>query len=428
MVDETRIARLLYKRLRGTLTPPERAELDDWLRLDPSNETFMNEFLTPEAQNDIIENFLDTDYEAFHQKLTTDIIDATRLERPVRRWFTEHPIKTLSLAAFVMTFIIIGLLYFTVPRRPDIAPFAAAAVAPASAEDEKITIISDLRVDSLPTPGEAPCLYLDDGTRLYPEQMDIGTSVLRKDWKITRIDTNRLSYAHVPSEIKSQSPGRPTWNIFSTPFGKTWQLVLPDGSNTHLSTGTSLGYIVNAYLLPNQPRKAALRGQAWFDIKANKEHPYLIHTNQMNVAVLGTSFDLDDYSKGHSQATVLDGSLKIQHDNNAILLKAHQQIVFDKTQSIEPAPMVADNNTIAWRNHQIIYTHSTLRQVMAQVASWYGMDSVVFAPDVDPDSPGRLSGQRLDKSSSLETALEHINPGDLKFELNGKRITVKRLL
>lgn len=93
------------------------------------------------------------------------------------------------------------------------------------------------------------------------------------------------------------------FNELNVPYGKTFSLVLSDGTEVHLNAGTVLKYPVQ--FLKGQNRQVYLMGEAFFNVSKDKDHPFIVRSNDLNIRVLGTSFNVSSYSETKNIATVL---------------------------------------------------------------------------------------------------------------------------
>ena len=68
---------------------------------------------------------------------------------------------------------------------------------------------------------------------------------------------------------------------------------LSDGSVVTLNSATTLKF---PEIFEGKTREVYLDGEAYFDVHKDHLHPFIIHTNKMNVRVLGTSFNVKSYA------------------------------------------------------------------------------------------------------------------------------------
>ena len=83
-----------------------------------------------------------------------------------------------------------------------------------------------------------------------------------------------------------------------SPPGKKITTLLPDGTTVKLNSGSKI--IIPSHF-SGKKREVVLFGEAFFDVKRDEEKPFVIKTADLEVEVLGTSFDVKAYSDGTTQ-------------------------------------------------------------------------------------------------------------------------------
>src|SRR6266705_1203492 len=90
-----------------------------------------------------------------------------------------------------------------------------------------------------------------------------------------------------PKITKAQSPS-PFSQVITKPGSKS-QVQLPDGSTVWLNASSNLTYDKD---FGKNLREVNLTGEAFFDVVKDPAHPFIIHTNVIDVKVLGTEFNV----------------------------------------------------------------------------------------------------------------------------------------
>ncbi|MGL4599289.1 MAG: FecR family protein, partial [Bacteroidia bacterium] len=104
---------------------------------------------------------------------------------------------------------------------------------------------------------------------------------------------------------------------------------LPDGSKIALNVNSQLNYPKS---FDGNTREVELKGQAFFDVAHDATHPFIIHTNAIDIRVVGTSFDVKAYPNSDSAlVSVVSGKVKCYTGNDTLVLTAGQQVVFRKS-------------------------------------------------------------------------------------------------
>lgn len=83
-------------------------------------------------------------------------------------------------------------------------------------------------------------------------------------------------------------------------------VILPDGSSLWLKPQTSIRYslpFVQKY------RKVTMKGETFFDVKRDTLHPFIIHTEEFDTRVMGTSFSIRANGKDASRLDVVSGKV-----------------------------------------------------------------------------------------------------------------------
>ncbi|QJB33467.1 FecR family protein [Chitinophaga oryzae] len=85
-------------------------------------------------------------------------------------------------------------------------------------------------------------------------------------------------------------------------------VTLPDGSMVYLEKSSSITYPEN---FGKKNRTLQLNGEAFFDVKQNSKHPFVISSALINTTVLGTSFNMEARNNGVAKVVVVSGSVQV---------------------------------------------------------------------------------------------------------------------
>lgn len=100
--------------------------------------------------------------------------------------------------------------------------------------------------------------------------------------------------------------------------GQIKNVLLPDGSLVFLNSDTKLKY---ASTFGSKKREVFLEGEAYFDVTSDKNKPFIIHTYENTVKVLGTAFNVSAYpDENIHQISLERGKINISHNNDKSLL------------------------------------------------------------------------------------------------------------
>jgi len=114
----------------------------------------------------------------------------------------------------------------------------------------------------------------------------------------------------------------------SVPYGSRSMVTLPDGTKIWINAGSKIVYDQNFNL---SSRDITLEGEAYFDVKANHDIPFMVHASNMIVKVVGTAFNIKAYPEENViEATVERGQVYLTCKNDHITLNPKQKAIFYK--------------------------------------------------------------------------------------------------
>lgn len=165
---------------------------------------------------------------------------------------------------------------------------------------------------------------------------------------------------------------------------KMEQLELPDGSSVWLKPGSEIAYAEE--FATN--REMELKGEAYFEVKHDPEHPFQVKGEEIMVKVLGTKFTfLSRDSKSESFVSLVEGSVKVSKnaDGESLVLTPGQRAVYQPTNkklALEDADTRLD---AVWHDFNIPFSNATINEIALTLEKLYGVD-VKVSPNVDKKS------------------------------------------
>lgn len=204
----------------------------------------------------------------------------------------------------------------------------------------------------------------------------------------------------------------------STPRGGQYRVTLSDGTRVWLNAASSLSYPT---AFNEKDRSVTLHGEAYFEVTHNASQPFIVHTPDQDVTVLGTGFNINCYKdENNTVTTLVTGSVKLSSKRGATPLQLHpgEQATLDKADF--DVAVVDVSLYTAWKDGDFRFRATPLVEVLRQVARWY--DLKVDYTGIPEDIKVHASIRRDKKLSTVLHALERI--GDVKFEVKDRNIRV----
>ncbi len=148
---------------------------------------------------------------------------------------------------------------------------------------------------------------------------------------------------------------------------------LPDKSVVWLNAGSILKYPTK---FSKDRRDVELVGEAYFEVSANKKHPFYVHTScGMNVFAYGTKFNVSAYKDDKVIETVLaNGNVNIITPNRKVaVMNPGEQITFDKTANKFSKKAVDVYEKIAWKEGKMIFRDAPLEIMLKKLARHFNV-------------------------------------------------------
>jgi ferric-dicitrate binding protein FerR (iron transport regulator) len=208
------------------------------------------------------------------------------------------------------------------------------------------------------------------------------------------------------------------YNTLTTPRGGQYKVVLADGTRVWLNASSSLHFPT---AFTGKERNVELTGEAYFEVAGNKEKPFHVNVNGIDVEVLGTHFNINAYADETAvKTTLLEGSVRVVSGGTAGLLRPGEQGVLNKKGTGIEIKKVDMNEVIAWKNGLFQFDGADIKSIMRQIGRWY---------DVEIEYSGEVSKRRFEgkisRDAQLSDVLKILELSNVKFSVEGKRIVVQ---
>lgn len=200
-------------------------------------------------------------------------------------------------------------------------------------------------------------------------------------WRLL-VPSERLEYAEA-----NTSPGQRT------------TIQLPDGSTVHLNASSTLRYPIK---FTSGTREVFLHGEAFFQVTRNPSKPFIIHTNDVNTEVLGTSFNINADSAAVA-VTVVTGKVKVSDRTKQETLLPNEHVEVALHSGEMTRSHVELDVAMAWMNNTLVFDDLPLDEAARKLERWYGTRVVL--------ENARLTHCRITgtyKNESLNHVLEAI--------------------
>lgn len=207
-------------------------------------------------------------------------------------------------------------------------------------------------------------------------------------------------------------------NALSTSRGQQYQLVLPDGTHVWLNAASSIEF--PASFAGMSHRKVSIKGEVYFEVVKDKNHPFLVESRGQQITVLGTHFNVNSYMDETSVKTSLvEGRIQVKLANgkSKVLTPGQQSWVNGTEIRVTDADTEA---VVDWKDGNFYFLNENIESVMRKISRWYNIEVVYAIKDHDVVFGGEISRSKdLSQVLSLLEATKSVH-----FKVEGRRIFV----
>jgi ferric-dicitrate binding protein FerR (iron transport regulator) len=210
------------------------------------------------------------------------------------------------------------------------------------------------------------------------------------------------------------------------PFGKRSNILLSDGTKVWLNAGSKL---IFPQKFTGKNRKVFLKGEAYFDVFGNKNVPFIVSTDNMNVTVHGTKFNVKDNDSDKELEVVLaEGEVRLKGNSvmnflsDEIKLKPNQIAIFNK---VDNKTVVQSNVDVdyytSWKEGVLKFNRESILTVFEGLSRYY---NVRFVTENSVELNRKISG-KLDLKESLEDVMKVISDAaPITFRIDKDKVFV----
>lgn len=164
---------------------------------------------------------------------------------------------------------------------------------------------------------------------------------------------------------------------FTTKYGQTLKVVLPDSSTVYLNGNSSLNYVNNWD--NNSDREVNIEGEAYFSVKHTKSNQkfFVRMADNLSVEVLGTEFNITKRDK-NTRVVLSSGKIDFHMDNlktgnDVIQMKPGDLIEYQNNSQSYIKQKVDPATYSSWKNNRIIFNKTKIIDVLQNLHYTYGL-------------------------------------------------------
>ena len=168
----------------------------------------------------------------------------------------------------------------------------------------------------------------------------------------------------------SQTVGAPF--IVKADKGDKATIELPDGTNVVLNSASQLSYLNN---FGENVRRVQLNGEAYFKVAHDEKHAFIVQVGDLEVKVLGTSFNVSAYEDAKDVTVVLlEGKVGVYAQKMSHIMKPGDKIEYNKATHKITATQVHPSDYIEWTKGNIYFEKESLENIMKTLSRIYDVE------------------------------------------------------
>ncbi len=324
----TYIADLIIAELTGKIDDAGRNELENWKHETPEHLRLYNLYQSPDFIARKFEFIKEYSAIEAYQEFTGRVKQA------------KHRKRTLVLyryvAAVVLLFVLSGSFYFFHDTK-----------------DESIAFVQKIQ------PGSCKAILTEpDGTKI-----DIS-------------DTTFLAFVQKSVMSRKNEEEKEVvetlYHTITIPRGGEYDLLLSDGSRLRMNSESEIRVPVT---FEKGQREVFMKGEIYFDIVRDSLAPFVVHTHQGDIRVLGTSFNVRDYQdENFLETTLVNGKVAFEREGNYSYLKPGEQLRLNKEDGKTTVETVDVLLYCSWKDGRFVFEKQRLEVIMNTIARWYNIN------------------------------------------------------
>ena len=182
-------------------------------------------------------------------------------------------------------------------------------------------------------------------------------------------------------------------NIKTAAKGEREEFFLPDSSLVILNSGSQLKYKENF----SNPREVWLEGEAFFDVKKNKENPFLVHTNDIDVRVKGTSFGVNATEEKQT-ISLATGKVNVllKTTEDEVNLLPNEQLTWNSQTNEIIKRNFDPEKVLAWKEDILLLDNIPFSKAVHKINEFYGVHFNISGDQIkDQRIKGAFKNQNL---------------------------------
>ena len=212
------------------------------------------------------------------------------------------------------------------------------------------------------------------------------------------------------------------WVEVNVPSGQKQTVTLSDGTVLHLNSGSRLTYPAE---FSGNSRTIFMDGEAYLDVAKDPDHPFIIKSQNVDVTVLGTSFNFRNFAQERmAELLLMEGSVEacvsIPDDTRTVRLRPGDKMRYNRLDGKMDIERFAPASYKAfYRDNSLHFFDMEMADIAKELSRRFNCDIVV----VDEELASRRYFSIFTNNETLDQILSVMSSdGKMRVRRSGKTI------
>lgn len=190
----------------------------------------------------------------------------------------------------------------------------------------------------------------------------------------------------------------------STSYGSISEIILPDSSKVWLDAKSTLEYPSK---FTNNKREVRMSGEAYFEVHADKTHPFIIQADGLEITATGTAFNVSSFTHSMEQkVTLISGKVSVSQGKNIKHLLPGQQLTYQRNTKQMKIISIDTYKYTAWKDGIIAFRDDSLETIFRRLEQIYRVRFIINNPEVK-----QYTYRATFKEETLDEIINYIEEG-----------------
>ena len=212
--------------------------------------------------------------------------------------------------------------------------------------------------------------------------------------------------------VKRPADDANTEVTMSVSNGQKADIILADGTKVYINSDSRIVYD-NTY--NKKTRMVSLEGEAYFEVAKDKEKPFIVKANGINVQALGTSFNIRAHKDDKSVAVILiSGKVKVDDGRHEAYMKPNERLVCNLTNGqFEKSELHPNASNLLWRSNELALYGESFEEICTMLTRMYNCKFIF-----KNEKAKQYTYHGIIKNGSLNNVLEYISQaGGINYKI-----------